>query len=193
MTVELAELSLHLDEFIQKARAQSGGLNWAATPGLPQYIFAALQKSAGLHLNQVSYREFQLALHDLGEGRIQAAATSLFFLVPLASAGKAKLLMITNRERAPLSPEVPTARELGHPELTFEGVVGFYGWRDIPSELKERIAADIVCGPPDPNNAARVVQGGSVMRLGTPAEFAAAIEEQRAKVAAIVRPANPSQ
>ena len=61
------------------------------------------------------------------------------------------------------------------------------------SELKERIAADIVAVAADPAIAARVVQGGSVMRLGTPAEFAAAIEEQRAKVAAIVRPANPSQ
>ena len=182
-----------LHEFVQQVRAHPGKLNWAATPGLPQYIFAALQTSAGLHLAQVSYREFQPALQDLSEGRIQAAATSLSFLLPLANAGKARLLMVTNRERAPLAPEVPTAREAGYPDLTFEGVVGFYGWRDMPVGLKERIASDIRAVGGDAAIAARVVQVGSAMRLSTPAEFAAAIEEQRAKVAAIVRSTKPSQ
>jgi tripartite-type tricarboxylate transporter receptor subunit TctC len=182
-----------LDQFVQHARARAGKLNWAATPGLPQYIFVALQKSMGLDLAQVSYREFQPALQDLSEGRIHAAATSLSFLLPLVHAGKATLLMVTNRERAPLAPDVPTAREAGYPELTFEGVVGLYGWREIPADLKERIAADVRAVGGDPAVAARVKQGGSTMRLGTPAEFAAAIEEQRARDAAIVRATNAAR
>jgi tripartite-type tricarboxylate transporter receptor subunit TctC len=66
-----------LDEFVKLARAQPGKLNWAATSGLPDYIFAALQKSAGLNLAQVSYRDFAPALQDLGEGRIDVAVTGL--------------------------------------------------------------------------------------------------------------------
>jgi tripartite-type tricarboxylate transporter receptor subunit TctC len=98
-----------------------------------------------------------------------------------------KLLMVNNRRRSPQVPAVPTAEEAGFPELTFEGAVGLYGWRDMPSDLKERIAADVRAVTSDPAIATRVASMGSALRIGTPAEFAAAIEEQRAKIAAITR------
>jgi tripartite-type tricarboxylate transporter receptor subunit TctC len=97
------------------------------------------------------------------------------------------MLMVTNSERSPLAPDVPTANEAGYPDLTFSGVVGFYGWRDIPTELKERIAADVRTVGADPAISARISSMGSVVRVSTPGEFAAAIEEQRAKIAAIHR------
>jgi tripartite-type tricarboxylate transporter receptor subunit TctC len=54
-----------------------------------------------------------------------------------------------------------------------------------PRRCRERIAADIRLLATDPAIAARVANMGSGLRVGTPAEFAAAIEEQRAKIAAI--------
>ena len=93
--------------------------------------------------------------------------------------------MVTNHERAPLAPDVPTAQEAGYPDLTFDGVVGFYGWRDMPVDLKERIASDVRTVGADSAIGARIASAGSLVRLGGPAEFAAVIEEQRAKIAAI--------
>ena len=174
-----------LEEFVRLARGQPGKLNWAATSGLPDFIFAALQDSAGIKLTQVSYREFAPALQDLGEGRIQVAVTGLSLLLAQVQAGKARLLMVTNAERAPLAPEVPTAQEAGYPDLTFSGVVGFYGWREISTELKERIAVDVRAVGADPGISARVKDLGSVVHVDTPKGFTAAIEEQRAKIAAI--------
>jgi tripartite-type tricarboxylate transporter receptor subunit TctC len=174
-----------LEDFVTLARTQPGKLNWAATSGLPDYIFAALQRRAGLKLTQVSYRDFAPALQDLGEGRIQVAVTGLSLLLPQVDAGKAKVLMVTNRERSRLAPTVPTAEELGHPDLTFDGVVGFYGWRDIPAALKERIAGDVRTVGSDPAIVERVASLGSVVRVGTSADFVAAIEEQRSKIAAL--------
>jgi tripartite-type tricarboxylate transporter receptor subunit TctC len=174
-----------LEDFVTLARTQPGKLNWAATSGLPDYIFAALQRRAGLKLTQVSYRDFAPALQDLGEGRIQVAVTGLSLLLPQVDAGKAKVLMVTNRERSRLAPTVPTAEELGHPDLTFDGAVGFYGWRDIPAALKERIAGDVRTVGSDPAIIERVASLGSVVRVGTSADFVAAIEEQRSKIAAL--------
>jgi len=176
-----------LAEFLALARSQPGKLNWAATPGLPQYAFAALQKGAGLNIPQVAYRDFAPALQDFAEGRIQALSTSLTLLLPQVQAGKAKMLLVTTRERSPLLPEVPTAQEAGHPEVTFEGVVGFYGWRDISAELKNRIAADIRAVAMDPVIGERLATAGTIVRASTPAEFAAAIEDQRIKVAAVLQ------
>jgi tripartite-type tricarboxylate transporter receptor subunit TctC len=170
---------------VQAARAQPGKLNWAATPGLPYYVLLALQKSAGIDMVQVSYRDFAPAYHDLNQGRLHVAATGVPTLAPHHQAGTAKLLFVTNRDRSPQTPDVPTAAEAGYGELTFEGTVGLYGWRDMPASLKERIATDLNAITADPAFRARAVAVGTAPRIGTPAAFAAAIEEQRAKIAAI--------
>src|SRR5215216_2799532 len=132
-----------LEDFVKLTRSQPGKLNWAASPGVPRYVFAALQKSTGIEMTQISYRDFRPALQDLGEGRIQAVATGVALLLPLVEAGKIKLLMVNNRQRSPQAPTVPTAEEAGYPDLTFEGAVGLYGWREMPANLKEQIANDV--------------------------------------------------
>jgi tripartite-type tricarboxylate transporter receptor subunit TctC len=176
-----------LSELVRAARAQPGKLNWAATPGLPYYVLLALQKSAGIEMVQVSYRDFAPAYQDLNQGRLHVAATGVPTLVPHHHAGTAKLLFVTNRDRSPQAPDVPTAAQIGYRELTFEGTVGLYGWRDMPATLKERIAADLDAITADPAFRERAIAVGTAPRGGTPTEFAAAIEEQRAKIAAIHR------
>jgi tripartite-type tricarboxylate transporter receptor subunit TctC len=176
-----------IDELIQRARAEPGKLSWAATPGLPQFIFAGFLKSAGLDLVQVSYRDFAPAFQDLAEGRIQVVATGLLPLLPLAQAGKIRLLAVTNRERSPAAPELATAKELGHPELAADGFQGFFGWRDMPDELRERIAADVRAAAADPALRQKLATLGQAVRTGTPADFVAMIAEQRAKIAAIAQ------
>jgi hypothetical protein len=55
----------------------------------------------------------------------------------------------------------------------------------MPADLKQRIAADVRAVGADSAIGARIASTGSLVRLGGPTEFAAAIEEQRAKIAAI--------
>jgi tripartite-type tricarboxylate transporter receptor subunit TctC len=172
-------------DLVTAARAQPGKLNWAATPGLPRYIMLALQKSAGLDMVEVAYRDFAPAYQDLNQGRLHFAATGVPTLVPHHRAGSARLVFITNRDRSPQVPEVATAREQGHPDLTFEGTVGLYGPRDMTAEIKRRIVTDVSAIVADPAFRARAESVGTAPRKGTPEEFAAAIEEQRAKIAAI--------
>ena len=176
-----------IDALIARARAEPGKLSWAATPGLPQFIFAGFTKSAGLDMVQVSYRDFSPALQDVAEGRIQVVATGLLPLLPLAQAGKIKLLAVTNRERSPAAPELATAAEIGHGELTADGFQGFFGWRDMPNDLRERIAADIRAVAADPALVAKLSALGQAVRTGTPADFTAMIDQQRAKIAAIAQ------
>jgi tripartite-type tricarboxylate transporter receptor subunit TctC len=175
-----------IEAFITAARSSPERFNWAATAGLPQYIFLALQKKNGLALTQVPYREMAPALQDLAENRIQVYVTGPAIMLPAIATGKARMLMVTNRQRSPIAPEVPTAEESGFPDLTFEGVVGFFGGRDMPDSLRDRIAADVTAVGTNPGIDARLRAVGVVVRTGTPAQFAAAIEEQREKVREIV-------
>jgi tripartite-type tricarboxylate transporter receptor subunit TctC len=174
-----------LAELVAAAKAQPGKLNYAATPGLPVFVLLALQRYAGIEMSNVPYRDFAPAYQDLTTGRLHVASTGVPTLAPHHQAGNAKLLFVTNRERSPQAPDVPTAAEAGYPDLTFEGVSGVYGWRDMPTEIRRRVTTDVAAIVADPAFRARVIGVGSAPRSGTPEEFAAAIEDQRARITAI--------
>jgi tripartite-type tricarboxylate transporter receptor subunit TctC len=176
-----------IDALMARARAEPGKLSWAATAGQPQFMFAGFAKSAGLDMVQVSYRDFSPALRDISENRIQVVSTGLLPLLPFWRDGKVRLLVVTNRERSPAAPELPTAREIGHPELAADGFQGFFGWRGMSDELRERIAADVRAVGTDPVLQEKLAVLGQAVRTGTPAEFSAMIAEQRAKIAAIAQ------
>jgi tripartite-type tricarboxylate transporter receptor subunit TctC len=176
-----------LAELVARAREQPGKLNWVASPGVTYFMFAGFLKGNGLDIAQVPYRDFTQALSDLGESRIQVTVTSLALARPLMQAGKIRVLALTNQQRNPLFPDIPTAREAGFPQLSFGAFGGFFGWKGMPADLRERIAADIRGAGGDPMIESRLAPAGIVVRTGTPAEFAAAIEDERAKVAAIAQ------
>jgi tripartite-type tricarboxylate transporter receptor subunit TctC len=176
-----------LAEFVAAAKTQPGKINWAATTGLPLYVVATLQKAAGIDIAQISYRDFGPAFQDFATGRVHLLATGITLLLPQVAAGRGKFLMVTNSQRSPLAPDVPTPKEAGFPELSFNGTNGIYGWRDMPQSLKDRIARDVRDIANDQAVAERLKPTGATMRPGDGAAFAAAIEEQRVKVAAVAQ------
>ncbi|MEW6451389.1 MAG: tripartite tricarboxylate transporter substrate binding protein [Pseudomonadota bacterium] len=175
-----------LAELQTKARAEPGKLNWAATAGMPQFAFAGFVASAGIDMTYVAYRDFNPALQDVAEGRISAVATGLLPLLALNQSGKVKLLAVTGRTRSPGAPDVPTAVESGFPDVIAEGFQGFFGWRDMPIDLRNRIAADVRAVAPE-LPAERLINLGQVVRVGTTADFLAMIADQKSRVAAVVK------
>ena len=84
-------------------------------------------------------------------------------------------------------PEVPTAREAGYPELSFDGLVGLFGPRDMPNDLRERIAADVRAVAADAEIVTRLTAAGQAVNPGSAAEFEAEMKEQHAQIAAVGR------
>jgi hypothetical protein len=85
------------------------------------------------------------------------------------------------------SPRPTTAKEAGFPDLTFDGLVGFFGWAGMPTELRDSIAADIREAAADPAIEERLSLTGQVPNPGGPAEFHAAIEGQRTRIPRLPR------
>jgi tripartite-type tricarboxylate transporter receptor subunit TctC len=179
--------SLRLDTLAQlfdRARAEPGKLNWAGTTAATDFIFAGLARRAGAEMTKVPYRNPVEAANDLGEGRVQAYASALAIVRPQLEAGKIRLLAVYNSVRAPTAPEVPTVAEAGFAEMTMDGLVGMFGPPEMPTGLRDRIASDVQAVS-DASVAERLLTTGQILNIGGPAEFAAAVEEQRTKVAAI--------
>jgi tripartite-type tricarboxylate transporter receptor subunit TctC len=173
-------------DFMALAHAQPGKLNAAAASGNADFLLFGFLKSSGLQVAKVPYRDILQAPNDLAEARIQALMTSLAVVQPQMQAGRVKVLAVTSRARAPTAPDVPTVVEAGYPALEMESVVGLFGPRGMPADLRERIAGDLA-GVLDPVIRERLEATGQIVNVRGPAEFAAAIEEQRAKLAAIAK------
>jgi tripartite-type tricarboxylate transporter receptor subunit TctC len=176
-----------LANLVGLVRSQPGKLNWAGATGALDFLIAGYLSKAGLAMTKVPYRNPVEALNDLAEGRVQMYAAALAILRPQVEAGKIKLLAVTNSERTAAAPDVPTVTEIGYPALAFDGLVGFFGLQDAPTDVRARIAADVRAVAADPNIAAQLAVTGQALNVGGPVEFAAAIEEQRAKVAAMAK------
>jgi tripartite-type tricarboxylate transporter receptor subunit TctC len=174
-------------DFMAMIKAQPGKLNYTTATGMTDVIFDGYFKSAKLDVTRVPYRDVVAPLTDLGEGRIQAYVGALAIIQPHVQSGRAKLIAVTNKERAPNLPDLPTVAEAGFPALTFDGLVGLFGQRSMSKEARDRIAADIKAVAADPTVAARLAATSQVVSPGTAAEFAASIEEQRAKLAAVAQ------
>src|SRR4051794_10134833 len=170
-------------DFIAAARAQPGQLNYATGTGMTDVQFEAYFKREGLALTRVAYRDVVTPMTDLSEGRIQAYAAGLPILLPHVQAGRAKLVALTNSRRSPSHPDMPTVGEAGFPGLTFDGLVGIFGPRDLPAAARERIATSIRTVLAEPAFASRLIGIGAGVLPGDGAEFAASIDEQRAKLA----------
>ena len=178
-----------LKEFLDLARAQPGKLNSAGTTGAVDFVVAGFLHEAGVDVRKVPYRDGVQALNDLAEARIELYVAALAIMRPQVQAGKVKIIAVTNRERAPILPDVPTAREAGYPALEFDGLVGLFGPRSMSGELRDRIAADIKEVAADPEIGPKLTSTAQMLRPGGPTEFAREIEEQRARVAAAAKAA----
>jgi len=173
-------------EFVALARERPGKLNAAPVPGITELVFSGFLKDAGLEMAKVPYRDIVQAGADLAEGRVQVMMSSLAMIQPHVQSGKVRLLAVTSRQPVALLPQVPTAAAAGFPTLELEGLVGLFGPRTMPAELRERIAAD-VRAVADTDVSARLAGTGQVVNTGTTADFAQAVDAQRAQVAAIAR------
>jgi tripartite-type tricarboxylate transporter receptor subunit TctC len=176
-----------LAELFAQVRERPGKLNWATATGISDFLLLSFLNNAKLDMAKVPYRDTVQASTDLAEGRIQLYWGALAVVRPQVQAGKARLIAFSNTNRAPDEPDVPTVREAGFPALNFDGLVGLFGPRDLPADIRDRIAADVKAAVADPTVAARLVSAGQVVSPGGPAEFAASIDRQRAVVAAIAQ------
>jgi tripartite-type tricarboxylate transporter receptor subunit TctC len=172
-------------ELAEKIKATPGKLNYASVTGANDLMFSAFLKVEHLDMAKVPYRDTVQAINDLAEGRIHAYVGAYAIMRPQVQAGKVKVIALSNRQHAAALPDIPTAREAGFISLEFDGLVGLLGPRGMPLAVRERIAADIREIAADPAIMARLSQTGQVISPGTPAEFAAALADQRAAVAAI--------
>src|SRR4029077_14353575 len=136
---------------------------------------------------KVPYKNPAGAVTDLAAGVIQVYMPAYAIVRPQVEAGTVKVLAVTNHERAPAIPDVPTAIEAGYPSLEFDGLVGLFGPPGIAEDVRKKIADDIRTVAADPELVKRLSATGQIVSPGNSNEFAASIARRRAQVEAVTK------
>ena len=162
-------------ELIAHAKSRPGKMTYASSGnGTTLHLGGELLKSmAGIDLVHVPYKGNAQALADVVGGQVDLIISALPPALPLARAGKVRIIAATTRERIRGLPELATAAEqgiVGYEIFTWYGVFATGG---SPEAALERLGAEIRSAVADPKVREQLDKQGIDAASSTPAEFRA--------------------
>lgn len=128
----------------------------------------------GAEVVHVGYRGNQAGFSDLVNGRIAFMAVDVIGAKPLVDRHDVDAVALSDEERHPAVPEVPTSAEAGLPEYRFTTWSGVYAPKHTPRDVVARVHADMTEIFALPEVRARILgMGGSQVPPMGPDEFQA--------------------
>ena len=178
-------------ELIAYAKANPGKLNYASQGiGTTSHLTAALfEKLAGVKLVHVPYKGTAPALNDIIASHVDLMFTEIATSLPLAKAGKARILAVAAEQRIPAIPNVPTLAEVGVPGCISVTWQALTAPPNTPSAIADKLNDAVNKAMKDPDLLARYKQLNLRPAGGTPAQMAAFLKEETKKWGDVIREA----
>ena len=178
-------------DLIALAKERPGILNYGTggvgTP--PQLAMELLKSMAGINVVHVPYQGNGPATVAVMRGEIQIILDTMIGPLAAVRAGKLHALAVTSRERSPLLPEIPTLNEAALPGYVFEGWTGMFAPASTPSDLIDRMNAELARTLAVPEIKQRLIELGYVPAADTPQQFAGVVSDDISKIRKIVEQA----
>ena len=135
-----------LAEFVAKAKAKPGSIDYASTGnGSASHLAGELlNQRAGIDTVHIPYKGGAPALQDLLGGRVAAYYSTPSTAGPYIEAGKLIPLATTGLTRSPFLPNVPTIAESGYPGFNATNWYAFVAPGKTPAAVLDRWNAELV-------------------------------------------------
>ena len=175
-------------EFIAYAKANPGTINFASAGiGSSQHMSGEMFKMmAGIDMTHVPFRGTAPALTSLLGGQVQVMFASMPAALPYIRADKLRALGVTIAKRSDVLPDVPSVSEF-LPGFDAAVYYGIGAPKNTPPEIVDRLNKEINAGLADPQFKARLVELGSMVLPGSPADFGKFIANETDKWAKVVK------
>jgi tripartite-type tricarboxylate transporter receptor subunit TctC len=179
---------------VAMARAAPGRLNYASSgAGAPPHLAAVLfQDMTGTRMEHVPYAGDTPALTDLAAGHVDLGFMSLSAVKGLVDGGRIRALAVTDPQRNPIYPGIPTVAEGGLPGYELGTWWGLLGPRGTPDEAVRRMHDAVVQALRQPEVISRFTDLGINPVGSTPEEFGARIRADVDRFGQIVQRAGIS-
>jgi tripartite-type tricarboxylate transporter receptor subunit TctC len=132
-------------ELIAQAKAEPGRVTYGSGGnGTMNHLTGQLlANQTGTNLTHIPYRGSAAAMNDLMGGQIVALMESLPTAIGYFSSGRMRPLAVSEDERSPSLPDVPTFREAGFAGVVTTNWFGFSTPAGIPPEIAKRWETEI--------------------------------------------------
>lgn len=178
-----------LRELVALARSRPGQLSYGSDGnGTASHLGVELIKAdARIFVTHIPYRGGASMLNDLIGHQIDIGITGLPAALPLARAGKVRIVAVTTAERVAAAPEVATVAEQGFAGYVAAPWAGFFAPRGMPPAVSAKLADDLIWALTRPDVRQRMADGGSTIVASRPEEFRRFLELEISRWARAVK------
>ena len=179
-----------VNDFIKYAKAHPGQLNMASSGnGTSIHLAGELFKSmTGTFMAHIPYRGSGPALLDLAAGNMHVMFDNLPSAMQLIKSGKLKALAVTSAQRSSALPELPTIEEAaGLKGFEASSWFGLLAPAGTPMDIVNRVQQEVAKSLGTPSIKEKLQAQGAIPSGITSAQFAALIDAEHKKWAAVVK------
>src|SRR6266481_9909511 len=182
----------NLKELIAYAKANPGKVTYASQGnGSTSHLSAQmLATMAGIEMVHVPYKGEGPALIDITAGRVDIFVGNIAAALRFEKAKQVKFLGVASRTRSPVAPDVPSAPEIGLPDLVSSAWFALVVPPGTPDAIVQKINADTAAALKLPDVRARFLELGAEPQGDTAAATAAFIKAEEARWRSIIQSAN---
>ncbi len=176
----------NLKEFVDYAKKADKPLLYGSTgPGsIMNLCGEVLKRDAGIKMDHIPFRGAAPLVTDMLAGRIHFGGDQLSSSLQHVRSGSLKAMAVATKSAA--LPDVPTAREMGFPNLELQGWNGFLAPKGTPDAIVNRIQQQVAEAVKRPDIAKRMTDVGAEPSGNTPAEMDKMLKAQIAQVRPVV-------
>jgi len=183
-----------LKDFIAAAKAQPGKIAiGSAGSGSGTHMTGELLKlRAGIDLTHVPYKSVGPAMADVVAGQIQSTISTPPATLPLAKAGRLKILAAASPKRSPLLADIPTFAENGITDVNVSNWYSVMSVGGTPKPIIKRLHEEIHRAIASPDMRERLANAGLEPAPNTPEQFRAMVAAEIKRWKGVVSKANIS-
>ena len=162
-----------LPEFIAKAKANPGKLNWTS-PGAgttPYLAGEVIKLRTGITMEHIPFAGAGPATTAVLGGQVDMYSANIGSVSSLIEGGKVRPLAVTALKRWPELPEVPTLEELGIKDAVSDTFYGLYAPAGTPQPIIGRIVKELTAILARPDVKEKFAKAGMPVVSESPAVF----------------------
>ncbi len=178
-----------LKEFIAASKKSPNGFHWstAGTASTPHFVEGLLTTKYGAKLDLVPYKSGSESITAVLGSQVEATSEASIVVLPYIKSGKLRALADTWTQRISAYPELPTAVEQGFTDIRIAHWAGVHAPRGTPDAILDKMADAVDKAMKMPTTAEHLKGMGIEPIGGTRASFVKFVDEERARLGAVVK------
>jgi len=167
-------------EFVALAKKEPGKIHFGSSGlgGSDHLGGIMVQMATGIELTHVPYKGGGPANAAAASGEIQMTAGTIAQSGPLVKAGKLRALVVMQPERNPEWPDIPSATEVGYPNLNYQTWFGMWGPANMPKDVLQKITGALKEVLAQDDVRAALLKAGVAPKYMPPDEFGKMTKEE---------------